>query len=208
MKTKVIDIRQHPIEKVIAYLVSQGGINRGLGRDKRDFPYVGIDQTNTITGWSEFETYLELIDLPKDLLVADLLIADLESVESKHRKDLADTQGICIKYTGRAVPTPIESKKIKAHPPEEEFKTGDRVVDGVGSKGYFIGTLNGIHYYIADDIPYVCSTQTTTIKHHKEPELFEGWVHSLDKCHVYKTNVDASMVSSLGRVFPVREVKP
>jgi hypothetical protein len=92
--------------------------------------------------------------------------------------------------------------------PEEEFKTGDRVVDGVGSKGYFIGTLNGIHYYIADDIPYVCSTQTTTIKHYKEPEEpepFEGWVNIYND-HVWKTKEEALYCSSGGRVFKVMEV--
>jgi uncharacterized protein YbaR (Trm112 family) len=154
MKTKVIDIRKHDPEKVVAYWVSQGGNDNGHGRDKKCCPYVGINPTNHISGWDKLYTNLqELIDLP-----------------------------------------------------EEEFKTGDRVMDGVGSKGYFIGTLNGIHYYIADDIPYVCSTQTTNIKHYKEPELFEGWVNSYND-HVWKTKEEALYCSSGGRVFKVREVK-
>jgi hypothetical protein len=89
---------------------------------------------------------------------------------------------------------------------EEEFKTGDRVVDSVGSKGYFIGTLNGTHYYIADDIQYVCSTQTTTLKHYKEPELFEGWVSQF--CNVvFESWAQAHEACSDARVFKVREVK-
>jgi hypothetical protein len=65
MKTKVIDIRKHDPEKVVAYWVSQGGINRGLGRDKKDFPYVGIHGNETITGWKELDNDIELIDLPE-----------------------------------------------------------------------------------------------------------------------------------------------
>jgi hypothetical protein len=153
MKTKVIDIRKHDPEKVVAYWVSQGGKDEGFGRDRNIHHYVGINSSNIISGWDQLHDALELIDLP-----------------------------------------------------EEEFKTGDRVVDSVGSKGYFIGTLNGIHYYIADDIQYVCSTQTTTLKHYKEPELFEGWVNIYND-HVWKTKEEALYCSSGGRVFKVREVK-
>jgi hypothetical protein len=162
MKTKVIDIRKHDPEKVVAYWVSQGG-NKGYEMHT-DFPYVGIDKHGFVNGFVKLTKSYELIDLP-------------ESQDDS----------------------------------EEEFKTGDRVVDGVGSKGYFIGTLNGIHYYIADDIPYVCSTQTTTIKHHKEPELFEGWVNLYPGGELggpHKTKKIAQEYGALDvRIIKVREVK-
>jgi hypothetical protein len=158
MKTKVIDIRQHPIEKVIAYLVSQGGEDTSRPDDIENFPYCGIDTDKRINYWTFIAGDRELIDLP-------------ESQDDS----------------------------------EEEFKTGDRVVDEHDDLGTVIGTLDGVTYYKEDD-GAVYDTDQFQIKHYKEPELFEGWMHSLDKCHVYKTNVDASMVSSLGRVFKVREI--
>jgi hypothetical protein len=155
MKTKVIDIRKlkHDPEKVVAYWVSQGGINRGLGRDKRDFPYVGIHGNETITGWKELDNDLELIDLP-----------------------------------------------------EEEFNTGDRVVDDFGKLATVVGTLDGVTYYKDDDGVEIFDTTLFPIKHYKEPELFEGWVNDLDGS-VWETEERATQVCSGGRVFKVREVK-
>jgi hypothetical protein len=63
---KVIDIREYDPEKVTAYWVSQGGDDRGLGKDE-DYPFVGIDATNTISGCMFVLPHHKLIDLPQEL---------------------------------------------------------------------------------------------------------------------------------------------
>jgi hypothetical protein len=240
MKTKVIDIRklkQDP-EKVVAYWVSQGG--KEAEEDACDtpesHPYCGIDAYGYIDSWRNLGLTRVEIDLPKDLLVADLLIADLESIESKHRKDLID--------------------EFWAVSPKEEFKTGDRVVDDFGKLATVVGTLDGVTYYKDDDGVEIFDTTLFPIKHYKEPEepannkdrklrllchfqhflgsnynnlptdsgtmterarmflepakeepeLFEGWVNIYDD-RVYETEDEARQICSGGRVFKVREVK-
>jgi hypothetical protein len=155
MKTKVIDIRKHDPEKVVAYWVSQGGkdVDESLCDDPKEYPYCGIDDEGDINAWSNLDGR-ELIDLP-----------------------------------------------------EEEFKTGDRVVDEHGDLGTYIGCINDMHYYEMDKLTYNWRTQDATkIKHYKEPELFEGWVNIYNN-HVWKTKEEALYCSSGGRVFKVREVK-
>jgi hypothetical protein len=161
MKTKVIDIRKHDPEKVVAYWVSQGGNDEGFGRDKKCCPYVGINPTNHISGWDKLYTNLqELIDLP-----------------------------------------------------EEEFKTGDRVVDDADYKGTYIGFVDGIHYFILDLSTFPTMTSDIRrLKHYKEPEPFEGWVnifHNGNAGSVYKTREVAERYAAPGaRTIKVKAVKP
>jgi hypothetical protein len=153
MKTKVIDIRKHDPEKVVAYWVSQGGRYVGFGKSQTN-PFVGIDGRSMINSWSLLDDHLELIDLP-----------------------------------------------------EEEFKTGDRVVDSGVRQGTYIGYVDGKHYIKFDGFEWSSITEdATTLKHYKEPELFEGWVSQF--CNVvFESWAQAHEACSDARVFKVREVK-
>jgi hypothetical protein len=65
MKTKVIDIRKHDPEKVVAYWVSQGGNETiEVYENPEQYPYCGIDDEGDIVAWV-IPGRRELIDLPE-----------------------------------------------------------------------------------------------------------------------------------------------
>jgi hypothetical protein len=162
MKTKVIDIRKHDPEKVVAYWVSQGG--KKTEEDACDtpdsYPYCGIDVNGDIDAWPTIHPSglcLELIDLP-----------------------------------------------------EEEFKTGDRVVDERGEVFTFIGILDNDSYVKAFN-GEVLTARITKFKHYKEPELFEGWVNLYPGGEVGGPHKTKKIAQEYGaydvRIIKVREVK-
>jgi hypothetical protein len=70
--TKVIDIRQHPIDEIKKYLFTNAKLS--YSHFNADYPYVGVDIDGAIIHSDSLEDDLELIDLPQELDDAEALL--------------------------------------------------------------------------------------------------------------------------------------
>jgi hypothetical protein len=123
--TKVIDIRQHPIDEIKKYLFTNAKLS--YSHFNADYPYVGVDIDGAIIHSDSLEDDLELIDLPQELDDAEALLeSTLKSnlnrrelspgdqvVISRHNITLTSVEQVRKTSANRIFPSEVTSYEIK-----------------------------------------------------------------------------------------------